>query len=390
MLKIQFCISNKEEEYYKSIKEVISLLNNKKDIKDKVNFRIKKQTFKKEEENFIRLECDKFLREKYSLSEKNIDFNKFNSVVFIPDSSIILERYYLWFSVGSPEKGILIFSSFIHKKLIINILSFGAYCILLYCQYLARYTTDLSDTHDISRNCLNDFCGNQKDILNVFKNEKVLCDECISKIKNDQYYNIICLLINNIKEHYKSEKVISKKVIKERKKIGDKESKKAVIEFSENKHYEVEIYMAKKCINLSQLYKKLDDLIKNPQSEINGYSLYEVDGGWRGKIHLENASISEWRKLNELRHKYGENDFKDLIKPIFEDNEKIKYASFDERSIVLRIIFETRDTENWHEEGSAIRREIIQIFEEITEREHKIYMTVKNLDKAGSILKKDN
>jgi len=151
--------------------------------------------------------------------------------------------------------------------------------------------------------------------------------------------------------------------------------------------YEFDIYLAKKCANLSELYKQLDLLLANPNSEITGYSVYEVGGGWRGEIELKTASKKDWKTLKELEKNFWDNDFKDVIRPLIEKGNK-KFAVFDESSIVLRVIINSKTRiPRLDNDMSPLTKEIKQIFEKITEKEKNIFFTLKSLDQVGNIKK---
>jgi hypothetical protein len=152
----------------------------------------------------------------------------------------------------------------------------------------------------------------------------------------------------------------------------------------QGKYFEFEIFMAKKCINLSDLYAKIYKLLSNPSSEIDGYSLYEVDGGWRGEVKVASYQMEALKKLKTLNKKYGKNIFKDLIKPMVYKNGNC-FALFDERSIVLKIIFKPSKVIRWDPQVDPVIREITELFSKITKNEKSIYFTLKELYKVGSI-----
>ena len=132
----------------------------------------------------------------------------------------------------------------------------------------------------------------------------------------------------------------------------------------------------------------MEKVLSKPNYKIDGFSLYEVGGGWRGPITLSTAGQKEWKQLKSLRRRFQSNDFKDLIKPLYEKNGN-KFAVFDETSIVLRIIVdaETNLTRLEDAESKAIR-EIKEIIKEITAHERSIYFTIKKLDFKGLIKRK--
>ena len=116
--------------------------------------------------------------------------------------------------------------------------------------------------------------------------------------------------------------------------------------------------------------------------------MYEVDGGWRGTVTLSKANQQDWETLKSLKIKYGESDFKDLIKPIFENANNDKFAAFDERSIVLKIVIKSdNEIKSWDENSNQAIREIMDILQEITSDEKSLFVTMKKLDIVGGIEK---
>ena len=372
-----------EKEYLESLKEIIESLNNNNQKKD-VWFTYSLYTFKGVERDNIQDRTDSFLIPKFRKLEDDYD-----SIICIPNSSINLQNNYLWYSYGNPQHHVMVISSYLYKNLIKGRLNFGAYVLLLYCQFLARYAIEVDDPHIKSRKCLNDHCGNQIEILNVLKNKKdVLCDYCLSKIEREDYHQIIKGIISWIKQKYYLKRT-SKKIGST--KLGvpiiKPKDSKVVFKSKDGYWYEFEIYMAKKCANLSELYEKLDKKLSDPDSEIEGYSLYEVGGGYRGEIELKNATEGNWKNLRLLRKNFGDNDFKDVIRPLIEKNNK-KCVVYDENSIVLRIIFESLSKIHiLDKESSPVAREITEIFEEILENEQSILFTLKELYRVGDITK---
>lgn len=386
MIKILFQISKKiEKEYLESLEEAIDSIN--KEFTDKeIFFEYSTYSFSKLEKGEIETETDSFLNSKAITELHCKTAKRHNSIVYIPDSSTNLKGNYLWYSIGAPQDHIMVISSFIFKNLLNERLNFGAYILLIYSQFIARYTTKLDEPHDRSRNCLNDHCANQIEVLNVFNNAyDVLCEECLSRITSSEYHGIIKKIIKFIRNKYY--KKTGKAVLRARVEVV---RPKVKVEFDEGYSYEFEIFMAKKCVNLSKLYKKIDELLKNPYSKIDGYSLYEVDGGWRGKVNLSEAGLEDWRTLKSLKQRFGGGDFKNLINPIFEDNKNNKFAVFDERSIVLKIAITSKfEIKTWDEKSHEAIREIVDIFDEITEDEKSIFFTLKRLDRTGYIKRKN-
>lgn len=153
------------------------------------------------------------------------------------------------------------------------------------------------------------------------------------------------------------------------------------VEFVKGELYEIEVYVAKKRINLSVLYEKLCTLLNDPASYINGYSLYEVEGDWRAKLNLTKGNRKDFKTLKALKNKKA---FKDLIRPIVKEG-KNKFAIFDESSIVLKIMVKSTKKIDWKKDDNHVIREIKEIFRDITKSEKSIFFTIKKLKKAGSI-----
>ena len=289
--------------------------------------------------------------------------------------------------------------------------------MLLYCQFLARYTTKSDKPHLKSRNCLNDHCINQIEILNVLKNkEGVFCKECKDNVYRDDYYKILNKIVDSVKSDIhpqisKQAKIKPKKYEEEAK---DKTEEKVYVpvepkvkpkklemkaddeyvggekDGKKKYWYELEIYMAKKCANLYQLYNKLDEKLSKLGSEIIGYSLYEVTGGWRSEIN--NIDNNDWDTLNTLRNKFIkekklQEELKDVIRPLISEGNK-KGAVFDENSIIVRMIFDSDDNNLSVDDASyKIIQEITEIFEVIADNEQSILFTLKKLYKKGTLKK---
>lgn len=401
MIKVLFRISEKiEKESLESMKKALDSIN--KEFSDnEIAFEYSTYSFDKLERKEIEEDPSSFL---YSKREKiqNKTKDRHNSIIYIPDSSTNLKGNYLWYSSGNPKDNAMMISSYLFKELINKVkkdLGFGAYVLLIYSQFLARFTVALEQAHEKSQNCLNDHCAYQNEILNVFKNpDDVLCKECRSGIISgkEEYYSIIKKIAGFIKDNYlkktgtatlQSSVYIAKPG---KPKVKPKESKAKFI-FKPGHHYELELFVAKKFINLATLYAKLDKLLKTPHSAIYGYSLYEVDGGWREGINLSADNADDWNKLKSLKKIFDALNVKDLIRPIFEDGQNNKFAVYDERSIVLKIVVESKDKiEAWDEDSHPAMGEILDIFEEITENETSVFFTVKKLDRSGYIKREDN
>jgi len=381
-VRVLFYLSqNIYDKYFGLIKEDLNILNDK--IKSNVSFYCKDYYFNSNDIIDIKFNPDAFLFKKeqdfIELNEEEYDVN-----IFVPDVSVNLKGNYIWYSRGDPYKSVLIVSSYIFKKLIESKIDFSSYLLLVYAQFIARYTVVIDTSHIITKNCLNDHCADQIEILNVLNEEKSLCKDCLKDILNDDFYKIIQQLISFIKKKIntlanqeKIESKISKVIIKP-------ETLEVEIKPYQGKYFEFEIFMAKKCINLSDLYAKIYKLLSNPSSEIDGYSLYEVDGGWRGEVKVASYQMEALKKLKTLNKKYGKNIFKDLIKPMVYKNGNC-FALFDERSIVLKIIFKPSKVIRWDPQVDPVIREITELFSKITKNEKSIYFTLKELYKVGSI-----
>ena len=383
MINVQCFISNKlSSSYSESMIDSLDYINSRFVDKD-ILFKHAEYEFTEIEERQIKENPDDFL----NLGKRQYLEKKRNAYIYVPDTSINLKNNYMWYSTGIPEATVMIISSYIFKNVINEKISFGDYVLMVYSQYLARFTVKFSQPHSISRSCLNDYCASQIEILNVLKNDNVLCDECSLNIQNKSYYHITKKIVTSIKA--KSPKKIGVTKLDFSVTVLPKSVPVNVeVEFSKGFSYEIEIFMAKKCLNLSELYKKLDGLIKNPSSAIDGYSLYEVDGGWRGDVVLSKAKQADWSSLCSLRKKFGESDFKDLIKPIVERGGG-KFAIFDEGSMVLKIIItSSNEILVWDENSHLAIREIKNIFKEITRKEKSVFFTMKKLEKKGYIKRK--
>jgi len=279
----------------------------------------------------------------------------------------------------------MIISSYIYEELIKENLDFGAYILLVLSQFLGRSAIDLNESHRESLRCINDHCGNQLEMLNVLSNRNVFCEACLNKIVDKDKVVLIRSLFNLFKRGYK-------KGAGEHMNIPYPPPKEHIavikdeIKFNINKgySYEFECYMAKKCANLSELYKKLNSVLCDPNFEISGYSLYEVDGGWRNEIVLDAVTQEDVVELKRLNRKFDKSGFKDLVRPI---TEKPPFCvAYDEASIVLRIIFISGEIiTSFDPAVCKVTREITEIFKDITKIEDSIFFTIKKLHKVGSI-----
>ena len=261
-LKILFQISDKiEEEYLESLKNIINDL--KEEITDKeIIFQIAKHKFNGSETKEIENDPSSFLYTKLNLKREEIKSyagDKYNAVIYIADSSINLEGNYKWYSSGNPRNHAMMISSYIFKGLIKNVkndLGFGAYALLVYSQFLSRFSVLLDKPHEKSQNCLNDHCGNQEEILNVFENkDDVLCKYCRSAVIENKYYSFTKKIIGFIKNKYfKKTEIVklpaSASIVKPEK------SKVKFIPYG-GYRYELEIFIAKKCTNLSNFTASL-------------------------------------------------------------------------------------------------------------------------------------
>lgn len=376
------------KDYFNDLKKVINSIKTKEKIKKEIEFFIEYYNFTRDEGNLILNDPNAFLDNKYGELSKSA--KNFNSIIYIPERTLNLKENFLWYSNGGPQQSVMVFSSFLYKHLIEGKLNFGAYILLIYSQYLARFTVKLDKSHGKSRNCLNDFCANQIEILNIFKRKNdVLCKECKNNIKEEKYYNVIKLLVNLIDKNYYQPgkkdikiKVEPKKIVKEQKSLY-LESKK--IKTSDEVYYEFEVYVAKKCANIYELYKQLEGKLSDFKSAIDGYSIYEVGGGWRGKIDIPKKDSDKWDQLKKLKDYFKDNQTKDLIRPLFGENNE-KYAIYDETSIVLRIVAkEKSEIVRFEESTSKVFREIRSIFEKIKKNENSVFFTVKKLEDVGDI-----
>ncbi len=168
------------------------------------------------------------------------------------------------------------------------------------------------------------------------------------------------------------------------KKTSVKKSVNMKVEFYEGELFEIEIFVAKKCANLSELYEKIYALLSNPKSKINGFSLYAVEGDWRSRIEISKENQKDFETLKALKSKHGKGAFKDLIRPIISKGDD-KFVIFDEASVVIKIIIQTTDQIDWDDSNNILMQEIKQIFSEITKNENSIFFTVKELKKVGSL-----
>ena len=105
--------------------------------------------------------------------------------------------------------------------------------------------------------------------------------------------------------------------------------------------------------------------------------------------------MDDWDLLYNLQKKFGNDDFKDLIRPLKKENGKI-CAACDESSVVLKIIVERKIAEGEKKEDvdildintSGVVGEIIEIFDEVVKNEKSIYFTVKKLERKGFLKEK--
>ena len=165
--KVLFRISNKiEKKYLESLKE-LSIKLYRENNNETILFEVSTYDFIDSEKKQLKYDPDSFLTTKY-IDQKFI--TTYNSIIYIPNSDINLKGNYIWYAIGRPDHQVMILSSFIFKNLIEDSLSFGPYLFLAYSQFIARYTTNFDKPHEVSRNCLNDHCADQAEILNVFNN----------------------------------------------------------------------------------------------------------------------------------------------------------------------------------------------------------------------------
>lgn len=281
-----------ENKYGKSLNKVIRSIEQDNKLSN-IKIQVEKYSFTKDELSQIKEKPSDFLDSK----GKTIVNKKVNALIYIPDPSINLKSNYLWYGRGRPRRRIMVISSYLFEELIKGRLEFGAYIFVLYSQTLARWAVDLENPHQKSKKCLNDHCTYQIELLNVFQNKKdILCDDCLNNIKKgwEAYYEIAKNLITNLKKFYYEEKVEPKKEKPEEIKTKSQMKEKDGDLF----WYEFEIYMAKKCTNMYKLYKKLNEVLRDGSKEIDGYSLFEVGGGWREEIELNYASEALPVKFN--------------------------------------------------------------------------------------------
>ena len=389
LIKIDINIGGK---YLISLKKVIDAIKRDNKLSKDISIKIEPYEFTINEKMQIQKEGIEFV---YSKIENNPTRN-YDSLIFIPGPSINLKGNYLWYGTENEKSLVMVISSFLFKNLIEGKLEFGAYIFVLYSQFLTRVAVDI-EPHQKSRNCLNDHCAYQVELLNVFENkEGVLCNECMNSIilKYKRYYTIAKKLIENIRQFYYLKKFEPKITIQKKGYPKKKKTKKLIIKsniISERGNwYEFEIYLAKKCANMANLYKKLDEKLLNEKSEIKGYSIYEVGGGWRGDIEInenDKKTKTDWQTLYELQQKYdGKNVFKDIIRPLINRNGK-RYAIYDETSIVLRIVANTKKKiTKLDPKLVKILGEVQDVCQEIVKKEKSIFFTIKKLEKKGSIV----
>ena len=143
------------KDYFNDIKKVINSIKTEDKIKKEIDIFIEYYNFTENEGNKILNNPNAFLDRKY------IELSKFensiNSIIYIPDMTINLKGNFLWYSLGEPQHSVMVFSFFLYKYLIEGKLNFGAYILLIYSQYLARFTVKLERSHKEARNCLNHF-----------------------------------------------------------------------------------------------------------------------------------------------------------------------------------------------------------------------------------------
>lgn len=387
MIRILIKISDEiETEYSDSIKQLLVKISEDKSLGE-IKFDLKTYKFSVEETIKIKVSRNAFLNSKYADFVKNSDFDAdYHSIVYIPKSSLNLKDNYLWYSMGDPSKAeVMILSSYLFKKLFEDEIDFGIYFLLNYMGFLSRYAVSTDKPHYTSKNCLNDHCTNQIELLNVLNNEKDgLCDECELKIENKDYHELIKKLFKFVKRNVVSKKISKKVDIKSDSEIFLPKNR---LNLEDGKWYQFEMYMAKKLANVSALYEKLGEVLSSADFEIDGYSIYEIDGGWRGSVRLSNAAEKDWEQLKSLQKNFGGHDFKDIIRPLIEKSNE-KYAVFEESSIVLRIIIRSdSEIEPLDVSTSKAIREILDIFDKITINEKNVFFTIKKLYKVGSILR---
>lgn len=363
--------------YRSSLEKILSKAN--KTIEGRVEFGCQIYKFGKDELLSIEKSPDSFLVQKLN------DFNfNYSTIIYVPSIAINLKGNYIWYAYGSYSN-VLVTSSFIYEKLIKEDLDFGAYILLVYSQFLGRTAVDLSESHRESMCCINDHCGNQIEMLRVFSNQDVFCESCFNKIVDEDKVSLVKSLFNLFKHGYKKSIAYSTNTPKHAPKDNIEVIKDEVnFNIGKENSYEFESYMAKKCANLSELYKKLNSVLCNPNFEISGYSLYEVDGGWRNEIALNEVSQEDVLELKRLNKKFDKAGFKDLVRPI---TDRLPFCVvYDEASIVLRIIFNSREEiTSFDPAVCKVTREITEIFKDITKTEDSIFFTIKKLHKVGCI-----
>ncbi len=387
MLRILIRISDEfkfNKEYISNIQNVIAKLNEDKHFLNEIKFELETYKMDTGEASLVlnnpNLLLDTKIQELYGDSP-------YNSIVYIPGMFLNLKGNFLWYSHGAPKQSVMVISSFLFKHLLEGKIDFGAYVLLLYSQYLARFSVNLKFSHRDSRKCLNDFCGNQIEVLNVFKNEKnVLCDECISNLRKINYYKLINNLIKFLDRYY-HDKTRRKKVtvIPKKKEPEEVEKAEEKVKIKDEKkcHWEYEIYMAKKCANMTVLYNQLKELLSDPEPPIEGYSMYEVGGGWQGDIEIPDNDNSKWGELKALKEYFRSKNINDIIRPIY--NNSKKFAIYDETSIVLRMIVELDcNVSPLDESVNPAFRRIRGIFKDVTE-ENYLFFTVKQLYYSGDL-----
>lgn len=383
MLRVLIRISDEfSNDYISKIQNVITKLNNDKNFLNEIKFDLETYKMDTGEGGLVinnpNLLLENKIKELYGDSP-------YNSIIFIPGMFLNLKSNYLWYSHGAPKQSVMVISSYIYKHLLEKKIYFGAYVLLVYSQYLARFSVKLELSHRDSRNCLNDFCRNQIELLNVFKNDKnVLCDKCISNLRANNYYKLLNNLIIFLRQYYhdkikrkKSTDITKKEESTRIKKVEEK------VKLKDEKKYnwEYEIYMAKKCANMTTLYNQLKKLLSDPKTPIGGYSMYEVEGGWQGEIKIPNKGNSKWEELKKLKEYFKSKNINDIIRPIF-DNGK-KFAIYDETSIVLRITVDLDyDVPPLDESVNPAFRKIKDIFKNVTD-ENCLFFTVKQLNHSG-------
>lgn len=316
---------------------------------------------------------------------KKKNYKKYNGVLIVPPVDVNLHRNYLWYSIGIESNFVMVVSSYLYSTLISGKIAFMHYIFILLSQFFARRFVKIEAPHSVSQNCLNDFCIDQSDLLNVRKNERYICDSCIATLTDDELYKNTKKLLGFLEKHKVD--ILLKKASKtvKRADVFQKIPHKG-------KHFQIEIYMSKKTSNLSGLYNNLDGLLNNIDSKLDGFSLYFVEGGWRQELgHLVPKKMYDLNKVIDIVEKYKKGGilqypFKDLIRPIKRPKNNNIYAVYEEGTIVLRFLI-TIKNEKVHEELDTILEEIKQMFVNMGENENSIMYTAQEIKEKGSFEK---